>query len=336
MKFSFILSALFLVCSTAVSAADAEKPKPGWQSARTPVTSSASTETTMNTSKPMQPTQTNSVPANQIQGPLPDPVQTSLVREAATLDSDLSPDEIRSLRGLMSDNERAINAPLTSVVPRISSLTVNLSPGASLPLVRTARNHLSVVTFLDSNGSPWPQSDPPYNPAPKLFDVQFNDNMVTITPLQSWVSGNISVYLKGLPVPVLLNVNSGETDTNIASQEIDSRLDLRIPRIGPATPINTTPAAKISLHDDILQSFLDGTPPADSNARRVKFTGNVPDTTIWQSGDELLVRSRAMLRDEFEQTLSSADGTHLWKLPLTPLLTFSVNGQSIPVTLEVE
>lgn len=34
----------------------------------------------------------------------------------------------------MADNERAISAPLTSVVPRISSLTVNLSPGASLPL----------------------------------------------------------------------------------------------------------------------------------------------------------------------------------------------------------
>jgi intracellular multiplication protein IcmK len=73
-----------------------------------------------------------------------------------------------------------------------------------------------------------------------------------------------------------------------------------------------------------LQAFLDGTPPED--ARRLKFQGNVPDTAIWQSGDDLMVRSRAMLRDEFEQTLSSADGTHLWKLPVTPLLTFSVTG----------
>lgn len=46
--------------------------------------------------------------------------------------------------------------------------------------------------------------------------------------------------------------------------------------------------------------------------------------------------SRAILRDEFEQTLSSADGTHLWKLPVTPLLTFSVNGQSVHVTPELE
>ncbi len=77
-------------------------------------------------------------------------------------------------------------------------------------------------------------------------------------------------------------------------------------------------------------------PPRDPSVKRLKFTGNVPDTTIWQHGDDLLVRSRAMLRDEFEQTLSSADGTHLWKLPVTPLLTFSVNGQSVHVTPELE
>ncbi len=164
----------------------------------------------------------------------------------------------------MADNERAINAPITSVVPRISSLTVNLSPGASLPLVRTAMNNLSVVTFTDINGSPWPQSDPPYNAAPKLFDVQYNENMVTITPLRPWASGNISVYLKGLSVPVILNVTSGETDTPSSSQEMDSRLDLRIPRQGPTSPVVSIPTDKIALHDATLQAFLDGIPPRDT------------------------------------------------------------------------
>ncbi|EAQ4723925.1 conjugal transfer protein TraN, partial [Salmonella enterica] len=147
---------------------------------------------------------------------------------------------------------------------------------------------------------------------------------------------NISVYLKGLSVPVILNVTSGETDTPSSSQEMDSRLDLRIPRQGPTSPVVSIPTDKIALHDATLQAFLDGIPPRDPSVKRLKFTGNVPDTTIWQHGDDLLVRSRAMLRDEFEQTLSSADGTHLWKLPVTPLLTFSVNGQSVHVTPELE
>ncbi|ECK8874759.1 conjugal transfer protein TraN [Salmonella enterica subsp. enterica] len=327
MRSRHILSALFLVCGTAASADNA-----GWQNARTPPPD----KTTASENAPPV-ANTGGVPATLVRGELPAPGRTSpLVQEAAKLDSELSADEIRELRSLMADNERAISAPVTSIVPRISSLTVNLSPGASLPLVRTAMNNLSVVTFTDINGSPWPQSDPPYNAAPKLFDVQYNGNMVTVTPLRPWASGNISIYLKGLSVPVILNVTSGETDTQVASQETDSRLDLRIPRQGPTSPVVNVPADKIALHDATLQAFLDGVPPRDPSVRRLKFTGNVPDTTIWQHGDDLLVRSRAMLRDEFEQTLSSADGTHLWKLPVTPLLTFSVNGQSVHVTPDLE
>ncbi|EAN7529831.1 conjugal transfer protein TraN [Salmonella enterica] len=327
MRSRHILSALFLVCGTAASADNA-----GRQNARTPPPD----KTTASENAPPV-ANTGGVPATLVRGELPAPGQTSsLVQEAARLDSELSADEIRELRSLMADNERAISAPVTSIVPRISSLTVNLSPGASLPLVRTAMNNLSVVTFTDINGSPWPQSDPPYNAAPKLFDVQYNGNMVTVTPLRPWASGNISIYLKGLSVPVILNVTSGETDTQVASQETDSRLDLRIPRQGPTSPVVNVPADKIALHDATLQAFLDGVPPRDPSVRRLKFTGNVPDTTIWQHGDDLLVRSRAMLRDEFEQTLSSADGTHLWKLPVTPLLTFSVNGQSVHVTPDLE
>ncbi|EDG6542422.1 IncI1-type conjugal transfer protein TraN, partial [Escherichia coli] len=157
MQSRYLLSTLLLVCSAATSADNA-----GWQNARTPQTTNSASDHVQNASQ-----NTGGVPATLVKGELPAPGQASpLVQDAARLDSELSADEIRSLRSLMADNERAINAPITSVVPRISSLTVNLSPGASLPLVRTAMNNLSVVTFTDINGSPWPQSDPPYNAAP--------------------------------------------------------------------------------------------------------------------------------------------------------------------------
>lgn len=297
MQSRYLLSTLLLVCSAATSADNA-----GWQNARTPQTTNSASDHVQNASQ-----NTGGVPATLVKGELPAPGQASpLVQDAARLDSELSADEIRSLRSLMADNERAINAPITSVVPRISSLTVNLSPGASLPLVRTAMNNLSVVTFTDINGSPWPQSDPPYNAAPKLFDVQYNGNMVTITPLRPWASGNISVYLKGLSVPVILNVTSGETDTPSSSQEMDSRLDLRIPRQGPTSPVVSIPTDKIALHDATLQAFLDGIPPRDPSVKRLKFTGNVPDTTIWQHGDDLLVRSLESLITSMSDSLNTA------------------------------
>lgn len=301
MHIHHLIGALLIVCGT-VTAAD----NPGWKNARSPQTGGKTAQATGNTPAGGPP------PAAQLPGNLPPP-GAALVQEGASLDSPLNAGEIRELRGIMADNERAISAPLTSVVPRISSLTVNLSPGASLPLVRTALHNVSVVTFTDVNG-----------------------NMVSVTPLRAWAAGNVTVYLKGLSVPVILNITSGETDTTTLSQEIDCRLDLRIPRQGPASPVVSIPSEKIALHDATLQAFLDGVPPDDPAIRRLKFSGNVPDTTIWQHGDDLLVRSRAMLRDEFEQTLASADGTRLWKLPVTPLLTFSVNGQSVHVTPELE
>lgn len=330
MKRHYLLTALIL-CG---SASSASTDTPGWQNARTPLTTTSTSPASTGVHTAVS--QQQGVPATQIQGELPTPGGApSIVDEAASLDSPLSADEVRQLRQRMTETDRSIHAPMVSVVPRISSLTLNLSPGASIPLVRTALNNQSVITLTDINGAPWPQSDAPLNASPENFNVQYNGrNMVTITPLRAWAAGNISIYLKGLDVPVIVNVTSGETDTRTVSQEIDSRLDLRVPRLAPDTAIAGVPLDKIGIHDVTLQAFLDGIPPKE--ARRLKFSGDVPDTTIWQTGDDLMVRSRAILRDEFEQTLSSADGTHLWRLPATPLLTFSVNGKSVHVTPELE
>jgi len=57
---------------------------------------------------------------------------------------------------------------------------------------------------------------------------------------------------------------------------------------------------------------------------------------VWQMGDDLYVRSRADIRDEFEATLSSADGTHLWKLPVTPYISFSVMGRTSALNVALE
>jgi len=53
-------------------------------------------------------------------------------------------------------------------------------------------------------------------------------------------------------------------------------------------------------------------------------------------GDDLYIRSRADVMDEFDQTLSSADGMHLWKLPVTPYVTFSVMGRAVPLNITLE
>lgn len=266
--------------------------------------------------------------------PLPPP-QSALYNQAQESVTPLSPAEVRQLRGRLNDVDQAISAPQIAVVPKISALTVDLAPGASLPLARTAVNYPSSITFIDSTGAPWNLGAGPVsgNPAFVAYWVPKTPVMV-IYASKPYVSGNITVYLEGLSVPVVLNVTSGEPDSPAKTWAVDSRLDLRIPRRGPGAVAGAAPETRIGLHDSTLQAFLDGIPPKE--ARRLKTSGDVPDTTVWQLGDDLYIRSRADIRDEFEATLSSADGTHLWKLPVTPYVSFSVMGRTSALNVALE
>lgn len=266
--------------------------------------------------------------------PLPPP-PSPLFQQAQQSVAPLTPQEIRQLLKQAEGINQAIAAPQVAIVPRISAQTVNLSPGASLPLVRTALNYPSSLSFIDSTGAPWKLGAAPISGNPD-FTVYFvpNSPVMVVYAKKPFSSGNVTVYLEGLAVPIVLNVTSGETDTQATTWTVDSRLDLRIPRRGPAAVQRAVPANRIGLHDRTLQAFLDGIAP--KAARRLKTTGAVPDTAVWRLGDDLYIRSRAEIRDEFEATLSSADGTHLWKLPVTPYVSFSVMGRTAALNVALE
>lgn len=270
-------------------------------------------------------------------GDIPPPQSgASLQDYASSQVAPLSREQIEALGHSYDELKRGRAWQPVRAVPRISSLTVNLSPGASLPVLRTAPGQPGNITFTDSTGAPWKVAAPPFNANPKGFFVAWvpDSNLLTVQALRQYDTGGITVYLAGLSVPVVISMNSGEPDNPSATQIVDSRLDLRIPRRGPSAHALPSGESKIGLYDDDLQAFLDGTPPAD--ARRLKLTGGVPDTDVWQRGDDLYVRTRSELRDEFERTLSSGDGTTLYRLPVTPYLTFSVDGKTQSLTLNLE
>ncbi len=266
--------------------------------------------------------------------PLPPP-SSELFQQAQDSISPLTAREIRLLKGQAQDIEKAVVAPQVTIVPRISAQTINLAPGASLPLVRTAVNYPSSLTFIDSTGAPWKIGAAPVSGNPDITAYYIpNSPLMTLYATKPFANGNVTVYLEGLAVPIVLNVTSGETDSQANTWTVDSRLDMRVPRRGPAAQPGAAPEVRIGLHDRVLQGFLDGVPPQE--AKQLKTTGNVPDTTVWQLGDDLYIRTRAEIRDEFEATLSSADGTHLWKLPVTPYVSFSVMGQTAALNVALE
>ncbi len=273
-------------------------------------------------------------PTQSANDPLPAP-QSDLFQQAQESISPLTPQEIRLLRGQAQETNKAMIAPPVTIVPRISAQTVNLSPGASLPLIRTAVNYPSSLSFIDSTGAPWKLGAAPISGNPDITPYYVpNSPILVLYTAKPYASGNVTVYLEGLAVPIVLNVSSGESDSQATTWTVDSRLDMRIPRRGPGAQPGAAPEARIGLHDGVLQAFLDGIPPKE--AKRLKTTGAVPDTTVWQMGDDLYIRTRADIRDEFESTLSSADGTHLWKLPVTPYVSFSVMGHTAALNVALE
>lgn len=360
MKKYFVLSLLVLVCSQSFAAntttpANNEQTQGNWQPAvnmggispQAPATStppsaesSASNASTANqnaqeANQNTQPRNTNSPDTTTSSNdslPPPSPIYQAAQQQV----SPLSPDEIRTLRGQSEQNKRAMSSPTQTIVPRISAQTVDLSPGSSLPLVRAAVNYTSNVSFTDATGAPWPLAAPALSANSNDFAVYSipNGPIITLRANRAYATGSVTVYLKGLSVPIVLTVSSGDTDSRKNVWTVDSRLDLRIPRRGPQAAPMAEPESKIGLYDDVLQAFLDGTPP--QGAQRLKVSGGVPETTVWQMGDDLYIRSRADLMDEFDQTLSSADGMHLWKMPVTPYATFSVMGHAVPLNITLE
>lgn len=265
---------------------------------------------------------------------LPPPSSVAYDQAQASI-APLTPDEIRRLRQEQAEQDRALATPGITAVPRISAQTVSLQPGASLPLVRTAVNWPATVSFIDSTGAPWKILGDPQSGSPDI-SVKWMPGtaFMVITAKRDFVNTLVTVGLDGLSVPLQISVMSGEPDTAKKTWTVDARLDLRVPRRGPGAAADAPSPTRIGLHDDMLQAFLDGVPP--SGAKRLKTTGSVPDTAVWQQGDDLYIRSRADIRDEFDTTLSSADGTHLWKLPVTPRVAFSVDGRTEALSIALE
>ncbi|TQI77290.1 intracellular multiplication protein IcmK [Serratia fonticola] len=337
MKIRLLTIAILLLSAGSVLAAD-------WADARTNVPTTAlppaqapAVQAPADPISAIPPTQNE--PATDITAPLrqspplpPSAAEAWAIGQAAPLNRG----EIENVSRAFDDASRGRAWQPADVVPRISTLTVNLSPGASLPVLRTATHQASTVMFTDNTGAPWPLAAPPYNANSDGFTVNYipDSSVMTVQARRQYDRGNITVYMKGLAVPIIVDVTSGEASNTATSRVIDTRLDLRIPQRGPQAKKMTAPQSKIGLNDPTLQAFLDGVPPKD--ARRLKTEGAVPNTQVWQMGDDLYIRTRSELRDAFEQTLASGDGTWLYKLPLTPEVAFSHTGKTVWMTLALE
>lgn len=269
------------------------------------------------------------------QASVPPLVPAPTLRQAQEMVSPLTPSEIRELhQDFVATRQAKAQRPIETV-PHISAVSVDLSPGASPPIARTMPGETTTLVFLDATGAPWPLAAQPLHSNNNFEVMWLKDSPDVVIAAHSMFEGaNLTVFLVGLPAPVVVKLSSGEPDSTATRRDVDYRLDLRVPGRGPNARPTTGGEGQIALYDDVLQAMLDGSPP--SEAKPVEIMGDQPmRTQVWQLGDALYVRTPLAIESAYEQTMASADGMHIYKLALTPIVTLASGGQSLPLTLAI-
>lgn len=310
-----------------------------------PVSQTASPQT-QQTAAPFNATVATSVNGVQNLPPLTPPTSDQLstdaqppsaaFSQAAGMVTSLSPDDVRHLRSLLDQMQRAKSYNPVRAIPKISSLTVNMSSGSSMPILRTMSGQLSTIVFEDETGAPWPIAAPP-KASSKLFEAEWlgkDAPSVTVWSLTAYGEGNLVVWLKGLTNPVIVQLTSGEPNSKATTRVVDSRLNLRIPQRGPlAKPSLVVSTGKIGLYDDTLQQFLDGVAPKEAKLLTLKSAPN--ETSVWRLGDSLFVRTPLDTQTIYSKTLASSDGMHVYQMEVTPYVTLSDDGKSVTVQVGI-
>ncbi len=237
----------------------------------------------------------------------------------------LRPEQIIELHKELDKSQQAVQTPVnTPPQPVSSTLTVDLSPGTTPPLVRLATGFVTSIVFVDATGQPWPVVD--YSLGnPKNFNIQWDKkrNTLFIQNTAAYVTANLAVRLENLDTPIMISLVTGQ-------REVDYRIDLQIRAHGPnaQAPIVTDNLPNST--SPFLLSVLDGVPPNDSI--ELKVSGEYG--RAWLYNNKLIFRTKlTLLSPGWTSLVSSQDGTKVYELMKTPLILASQNGKPIKIEL---
>jgi intracellular multiplication protein IcmK len=237
----------------------------------------------------------------------------------------MTPDQIRTLKRMFDEAQKAAaEHPGTPPKPTSSSQIVDLSPGATPPMIRLQGGFVTSIVFLDSSGSPWPIVAYDIGD-PRSFNVQWDQkgNTLMLQAISAYKTGNLAVILRDLNTPIMLTLLPGQ-------KAVDYRVDLRIQGMGPNSVVTATHLP--GKESPILLDVLNGVPPQGSTTLKVSGCSKC---RAWLYNGEVFFRTNlTVLSPGWVSTLSSADGMHAYQLPSTPVILVSDKGKLNTLTVE--
>lgn len=268
--------------------------------------------------------------------PLPSPVliekkRPNIPQEVADRLYPMTPDEIRQVLSDLTERQGAAIVPEhNKMVGVASQYDVDMSLGATPPIVRVARGLGAMVNFVDAQGSPWPIVSATNFHAEAASVSQVADHVLSVSANSPYLSGSVGVILEGLSTPIQFVIVP-------ANDRRDYRVDLRIPQLAPDSAPTHLSSNLPAMGGSNIMEFLYGATP--EGATRLKVSGQgatQSNTRAWQNSDgRLVLRSSAkVISPSWVERQAALDGTSVYLLASTPVVKVSVDGQESTFYLE--
>ncbi len=243
----------------------------------------------------------------------------------------LRPDEIRRVLEMGDEIQQAKETPLFPTPnPESVFTTISLDPGEKPLVIKTAMGHVTTLSIVDASGQPWPILDISWAGNFDIQQPESGSNMLRVTPTSEFATGNVSMRLAGLNVPVIMAFRADRENVHV-------RIDVQVPELGPngIAPLiaNNNPSA--SSGDSKLASILEGVAP--TKAKKLDVSGIDGRTSAYQLGKQMYVRSPyTLLSPAWSSSVRSADGMNVYSLEYTPVLLLSDKGKMVRAYLSGE
>lgn len=269
-------------------------------------------------------------PTSRGRGPMPLPLSApNLKNEALERIAPMTPDQVRELRIDLDARTKAMQQALeVQAKPVRRQIVIDLSPGATPEVIRTAFAQGSILSFVDAAGRPWAvQAVENFNPAG--FDAAlFGTSSVSVGVVQpSARAGNIGILLEGVSTPLMFTFVTGQP-------EVDYALEVQLSRFVPGQPlpvgaVDGSPSQNVSE----LMGFLLNTPPESA----ANLKSDSPHVKAWQiSATKMIIRAEGIVvAPAFTRKQSSQSGVSVYEVPLSPhiLVTLKTQNQLARVSI---
>ena len=242
----------------------------------------------------------------------------------------LTPELIRDYRRRLNAIENARAAPPTGHRPHALTRTIRVSLGTNgpTPEVLTSPGVVSVISFFDRTGAPWPVASfvVGREDAFQVYAMQEGSNQLALSPLVTHGYSNLAISLVEEDQPIVLDLQTSEEQTHY-------RLDLSVNGLGPnaVIPAVAPKEPKMDASDDLMMAFVQG---ADIPRNAIPLATDDGDVSVWRYNNNYYLRTnQTLISPSWQETLSGPGGIKAYRMRPAPVALISRGGRVTKVRI---